>query len=223
MPPGAAEAPGPPGPPGPPGGCEASLRERKKLATRTALRRVAVALVSSRGLAAVTVDDIAAGADVSARTFFNYFSSKEDAVSGMDPAALADMAEQLRARPVAEPSPAALRAVLLGGMSPVSDPHELVERLQLTRSDPHLVAHHVACWAEMERQLVAALAERRGTDATHDHYASLVVATSLTAARVAFMAWCDGEGRIPLVDELARHLDILGTGLVEPPKGRSRR
>jgi len=199
------------------------LRERKKLATRAALRRAAVAQVAARGLAAVTVDEIAAGADVSARTFFNYFSSKEDAVSGMDPAALADMAEQLRARPASEPPPAALRAVLLGSMSPVSNPHELVERLQVTRSEPHLVAHHVACWAEMERQLVAALAERRGTDAAHDHYASLVVATNLAAARAAFMAWCDDEGRIPLVDELARHLDILASGLVEPPKGTAKR
>jgi len=182
------------------------------------LRREAVALVANRGLAAVTVDDIAAAADVSARTFFNYFSSKEDAVSGMDPAALADMAEQLRERPPAEPPAAALRAVLLAVMAPVSEPHELVERLQVTRSDPHLVAHHVACWAEMERQLVAALAERRGTDAAHDHYASVVVATSLAAARVAFMAWCDSEGRIPLVQELSHHLDVLASGLAERPR-----
>lgn len=80
----------------------ASLRERKKRATRNALRRSAVRLVASRGLAAVTVEEIAAGADVSARTFFNYFPTKEDAVSGWDPAMLSDMVERLRKRPAGE-------------------------------------------------------------------------------------------------------------------------
>ena len=80
----------------------ASLRERKKRAPRDALRRSAVRLVASRGLAAVTVQDIAADADVSARTFFNYFPSKEDAVSGWDPAVLSDMVERLRKRPAGE-------------------------------------------------------------------------------------------------------------------------
>jgi AcrR family transcriptional regulator len=42
----------------------ASLRERKKLATRRLLRRAALELIAERGLANVTVEDIAEAADV---------------------------------------------------------------------------------------------------------------------------------------------------------------
>ncbi|MGH2909862.1 MAG: TetR family transcriptional regulator [Solirubrobacteraceae bacterium] len=193
-----------------------SLRERKKRATREALRRAAVAQVADRGLAAVTVEDIAAAAEMSPRTFFNYFPTKEDAVSGWDPAVVAEMIDRLRGCPASEAAPVALRSMLLDVLSSSDADHrELLERLRVIRSDPRLVAHHASRWGDLERQMVSALAQRRGTDAAHDHYASLVVATMLAACRVAMMSWCDREGLVPLADELAVHLKVLGSGLAE--------
>lgn len=52
---------------------EVSLRERKKLATRAALSHAAWSLMVERGLEAATPEAIAEAADVSPRTFRNYF------------------------------------------------------------------------------------------------------------------------------------------------------
>lgn len=61
-----------------------TLRERKKQQTRQALHDAALTLVSTNGLDGVTVEQICADADVSPRTFFNYFSSKAHAALGLD-------------------------------------------------------------------------------------------------------------------------------------------
>src|SRR3954451_6776111 len=87
------------------------LRERKKLATRLALHEAALRLVAERGLDGVSVDAIAERAEVSPRTFFNYFSSKDDAVLGLDPAATDHTVEFLRGRPAEESPVQAMRAV----------------------------------------------------------------------------------------------------------------
>src|SRR5690554_2629029 len=59
------------------------LRERKLRETRQALERATVELALEHGLEHVTIEQIAERADVSPRTFFNYFGSKEDALLGV--------------------------------------------------------------------------------------------------------------------------------------------
>jgi AcrR family transcriptional regulator len=65
---------------------ESGLRERKRLATRQAIRTAMLRLSLERGFARVTVDEVCREAGVSPRTFFNYFASKEEAVTGRDTA-----------------------------------------------------------------------------------------------------------------------------------------
>src|SRR5579872_3259064 len=107
-----------------------SLRERKKLATRRLLRRAALGLVAERGLANVTVEDIAEAAEVSPRTFFNYFPSKEAVLFGGDP----DRAAALRAAIVStvpgQPALDALRLVL------TQDSEAMASELRSLGGDP---------------------------------------------------------------------------------------
>src|SRR5579871_3461949 len=96
----------------PPTGAPVSLRERKKQATRLLLRRTALELVAERGLANVTVEDIAEEADVSPRTFFNYFPSKEAVLFGGDAERAAELRERVATVAPGASAPDALRLVL---------------------------------------------------------------------------------------------------------------
>jgi AcrR family transcriptional regulator len=74
--------PGPEAGPGP-GPETCGLRERKKQRTRQAIHESALRLVTARGLAGVTVEEICDDAGVSSRTFFNYFPAKGNAALGL--------------------------------------------------------------------------------------------------------------------------------------------
>jgi AcrR family transcriptional regulator len=78
------------------------LRERKKAATRHALHEAALRLAAEHGLEHVTVEAIADAANVSRRTFSNYFSGKEEALFHGDAERLRRMLELLAAQPADE-------------------------------------------------------------------------------------------------------------------------
>src|SRR5215203_3939917 len=84
-------------------------RERKKQATREALIDAAFALFISKGFDATTVEEIADAVDVSSRTFFRYFASKEDVVLTFQEEQQALLLELFRARPASEAVVTALK------------------------------------------------------------------------------------------------------------------
>src|SRR3954451_17034148 len=74
------------------------LRERKKRQTRDAIAAAAITLFRARGFEAVTVAEVAAAADVSEKTVFNYFPTKEDLVFWNSDDKLAERADAIRDR-----------------------------------------------------------------------------------------------------------------------------
>jgi AcrR family transcriptional regulator len=193
------------------------LRERKKIATRQALHEAALRLVAERGLEAVSVDDVAERADVSPRTFFNYFSSKDDAVLGLDPEASARQASEFLARPEGETPVQALHAVARAQAAEMATDTELWPlRLKVIDSTPPLLARLAAAFGEGERVLAAAIAERTGTRAGADAYPTLLAGVAGVAMRTALHRWLASDFTAALPDLLDEAWDLLTAGLPAP-------
>jgi len=201
----------------------ASLRERKKLATRRSLRRIALDLVAERGFAHVTVDDIAEAADVSPRTFFNYFPSKEAALFGTDPDRIAELRQRIVQRAPGEPILDVLRTVMVSRAQVVADeltelggdPADWLSRMKEARTDPHLRAAHAAQMAMVERAITEGLAERLGTDPERDPYPGLLAATAAGAFRASMTFWASSGGTVPLSQLIDLAFRALAGGLPE--------
>jgi len=193
------------------------LRYRKKLAARRSLRSAAVRLVADRGLKNVTVEDIAEEADVSVRTFFNYFSSKEEAIVGLEPERAAELRQALLARPTSEPPLVALQAVLVDLAAPLADrQEEWLLHMRVIRQEPSLLPSVLASFAAHERILIEALAERTGTDPDRDLYPALVASVAIAAFRVAMNRWRSLEGAHSLPRLVEAALRQVQAGLPAP-------
>jgi AcrR family transcriptional regulator len=164
------------------------LRERKKLATRLALHEAALRLVAERGLDSVSADDIAARADVSPRTFFNYFPTKEAAILSWDEAASDRAREAVVARPPEEDPYTAVSAVLADVLGLEAAGEVWRRHVLLVRELPELLARSHLVRGQMEEALAAGVAERIGQEP--EDLVPLVVATTvLAASRVAIRSW----------------------------------
>src|SRR3954470_17089764 len=87
------------------------VRERTRRAVRGELAQLAVSLFVEKGYDETTVDDLAAAAGMSKRTFFRYFASKEELVMGKYEYFGEQLAEDLAARPAGEPVWVSLRQI----------------------------------------------------------------------------------------------------------------
>ncbi|MGY1836633.1 TetR family transcriptional regulator [Blastococcus sp. SYSU DS0510] len=193
------------------------LRERKKLATRLALHRAALELVAERGLDAVSVEDVAARAEVSPRTFFNYFPSKVDAVVGLEPAMATELAEAFAARPSTESPVESLRAVQRARAVEMADESELWPlRMTVIDANPVLVQRLMAAFGESERALSDAIAARTGTRVGADAYPTLLAAVQGCAMRTALHRWLAGDFTASLPDLVDEAWDVLAAGLPAP-------
>ncbi|SCF09200.1 DNA-binding transcriptional regulator, AcrR family [Micromonospora viridifaciens] len=165
----------------------AGLRERKKAATRLALHEAALRLAAEQGPERVTVEAIADAANVSRRTFSNYFSSKEEALFYGDTRWLRRLLELLHAEPADEAPWAALSRAALHLAAEVYDDgpaRSWLDRRRRLHGHPGLLPHQAAAYAAMERELAGELA-RRLTGPDQALRARVLAATFLATVRVA--------------------------------------
>jgi len=189
---------------------DAGLRERKKARTREALVAAAWKLFSRSGYDAVTVDEIAAAAEVSRSTFFRYFGNKEDVVFPFQHIRLARFEQRLSE---ADPEARMLDAIW-GACRDLADQMEThraqaVAQYRLIRSSPQLIAADRAYDHQWE-QAISEYFQRRGVDAAD---ARVLGATVFGVLRVTLREWAEAGGQESLGTIGGESFELLREGL----------
>jgi AcrR family transcriptional regulator len=180
------------------------LRERKKARTREAIIDAALDLFGRKGFEATTIEDIAAAADVSPRTFFRYFDSKVDLVMAHNEAHGDKIGPLIAARPATEGPLEALRQVVQQMLLERLAEPSVVREFQVMMSSPTLRKMAREHFYEEEAELISAFAARLGTgddDLTANVMASAAAATIWTVVE-RWLAGGKEVERLPsMIDE----------------------
>jgi AcrR family transcriptional regulator len=200
----------------------APRRERKKQQTRDALIQAALELFEAKGYEHTTVRQITDAVDVSERTFFRYFASKEDLALSFVRDATGALLEALAGRPPAEEPLTALRRafreslgrLIADGGVPSGKPTYL-SVLELIEATPALLAAHLRYVYDHDDDLVGVLARREGVDPATDPRPRILAAIFASLAALASRDWReagagDTESMLAIFDAYA---DRLSPGL----------
>jgi AcrR family transcriptional regulator len=146
---------------------ELGLRERKKQRTRQLIADTARQLFAERGFEAVPVAEIAAAAEVSEATVFNYFPTKEDLVYGRMEAFEEELLSSIRDRPPGESVVSAFGRFVLAprGLLAAPEPQQVEQLAAITRmiaESPALLAREQQIYAHYTGALAALLAAETG-------------------------------------------------------------
>jgi AcrR family transcriptional regulator len=190
------------------------LQERKRRAVRAELSDVALRLLTDRDFESVTIDEMAAAAGVSRRTFFRYFTSKEDVVFAfLDQWALR-LGEDVVARPPEEDPVTAVQH----SFRQLSAAYEgrALALVRLVRRTPSLRAQEHINREHLRLGVVEALGRRLGADPRRDlrpHLLASIAFAPLDAAMVTWFGDRSGEDIGTLIDEAVaafrRELDAI--------------
>ena len=188
------------------------LRERKRLATRRAIQHAVLTLSRENGIDHVTVEDISRLANVSPRTFFNYFPSKDAALIGDAPGMAS--AEDVEVFVAAGPSSDVLAdlAVLLSKSLQRTEADREIHQLRRTvmKENTYLFGMRMATLRDFEDQLQQIIERRFRADAPAladdpaelNQRALLFTLVAVAAIRHAWRVWAEGDGASPLSERV---------------------
>jgi AcrR family transcriptional regulator len=183
---------------------ESQRRERKKRQTRDALVHAALTLFDAKGYEHTAVREITDAVDVSERTFFRYFASKEDLALSVIRERSDELVRELAARPAPEPPMTALgnafkasmRVLALDDDQPGGESLYL-RVIMLIVSTPTLLAAHLGARSDQDARLVGVLAEREGVDPLTDLRPRLAAAVFGGLVFTANQMWqAEGDGTV---------------------------
>lgn len=160
------------------------LRERKKRRTRETIQEAALRLFAERGFTATTIADIAAAADISPRTFFGYFASKEAVLWGDSDEAFAAFERSLTEPRGPGTTALDVLRVWIHTWFTEHPPDLARDRVvhRLKAADPSVAAYERQLMARFEDAMTAGLAQDLGLEA-HDVRARMVAAAAVASLR----------------------------------------
>ncbi|EEP74783.1 TetR family transcriptional regulator [Micromonospora sp. ATCC 39149] len=179
-----------------------NLAHRKRQLVRDELAEAALKLLAIQDFEDTTIDQIAAAAGVSRRTFFRYFQSKEDVIVE----SLATVGEELRAaleaRPTGERPATVLRQTFcLFEQACAEIPEKTLRLTRLILHTPALNARYLERQAEWKAALAETLALREKAS-RHDLQPVVAVGVAFAALDAALGAWVAGDGKRDIADLL---------------------
>lgn len=190
------------------------LRERKKLQTRARLTDAAFRLFAERGFDGTTIEDIVDEVEVSPRTFFRYFDSKEDVVIGF----FDEMGEELRAMVAARPAEEPPFTAVWRALGSLSDLYtaradRVLAARRLAHDTPAIRARLLDKHARWENWVTGELATRMEVDADRDPRPRLIAAVALAGFSTAVSTWVASAGREDLQALVDGALEAVAAGL----------
>jgi AcrR family transcriptional regulator len=201
---------------------DVGLRERKRRQTRAALSLAALRLGVQRGWENVTGDDIAAAANVSPRTFRNYFSSKAEAVAAAHLERMLCIADRLRARPATEPLWTAISNSVAAEFKPparksepLRDPDRWLEGVRFILTEPSVHGEVLKASAAAQVVLAEVIAGRLGAPRRKDIYPHLVAAVVTAIVGTVVDRWLREGPSGSIVPLLRQAFELAAAGFPE--------
>ena len=188
------------------------LVERRRRLVRADLGRVAISLFAERSFDAVTVDDIAAAAGISQRTFFRYFATKDEVVLDYERRLVDRLVAAVTARPSGEGPVTALRNAYVDTSRVAPEERGRVVQLgRILAATPELRAAAHGAHAR-NGSLLNEVARRMGVPAD-DRRARAVTAAMTSVAAAEWAAWVDGGGEGDPAERIRDALALVEDGV----------
>ncbi|HEY2484901.1 MAG TPA: TetR family transcriptional regulator [Candidatus Binataceae bacterium] len=200
-----------------------SPRDRRRTKLAAAIERVALSLFIERGFSAVTVDEIADAADISKRTFFRYFSSKEDLLLGDRQRYDDSLATAVAKERPGQSAVDMLRNIIVEMSREVEAEADLTRlRLELFRKYPETMSGAFEQQRAWSSTLTAVVAQRMRINDSRDIRPALMVGVMVSAGNAALQTWFARGANQPLHELVEGALDQTIAGLGELDRVRSR-
>jgi AcrR family transcriptional regulator len=204
-----------------------AIGERKRRAIRGELSEVALRLLTDRDFDSLTIDQIADAAGISRRTFFRYFTSKEDVVFAFLDQWAVRLAADIVARPANEDPVAAVQNSFRQLTAAYDD--RALALVRLVGETPSLREQEQINREHLRLAVVNALATRLGLDAENDMRPQILATIAFAPLDAAMFAWFGSRSNEEvghLLDEalatFVRERDAMCAGLRLTTKRRSR-